>query len=114
MKKIPKYISLLYVLILITLSSCDNPLNRIYKPISYEKDLKKIERYNRFAAKKIEFVIEYELPKYGTTYQELSDRFNEIQEEVQAQDSLLKMKLKSLENELDSITKKINSQKISL
>ena len=88
-------------------------MNKIYEPLSYEEDLKKIERYNRFAAKKIEFVIEYELPKYGTTYQELSDRFNEIQEEVQAQDSLLKMKLKSLENELDSVTKNFNNLKIN-
>jgi len=89
LKKLTLYISLLYVIILITLSSCENPLNRIYKPISYEEDLKKIERYNRFAARKIEFVIEYEVPKYGTIYQELLDRFSEIQEEVKAQDSLL-------------------------
>ena len=88
-------------------------MNKIYEPLSYEEDLKKIERYNRFAAKKIEFVIEYELPKYGATYQELSDRFSEIQEEVQAQDSLLKIKLKSLENELDSVTKNFNNLKIN-
>ena len=62
---------------------------------------------------KIEFVIEYELPKYGATYQELSDRFSEIQEEVQAQDSLFKIKLKSLENELDSVTKNFNNLKIN-
>ena len=96
---------LIYSIILLMFSSCDNPLNKIYKPNSFEGDLKKIERYNRFAAKKIEFVIEYEIPKYGTTYQELSDRFSEIQKEVQAQDSIMKMKIKSLKNELDSLSK---------
>jgi len=62
---------------------------------------------------KIEFVIEYELPKYGTTYQELSDRFYEIQKEVQIQDSMIRIKLKSLKTELDSVTKNLNNLKIN-
>lgn len=106
MKRLP-------LIIIILLTSCDNPLNRVYKPVSYEDDLKKIERYDRFAAKKIEFVIEYELPKYGTTYQELSDRFYEIQKEVQIQDSMIRIKLKSLKTELDSVTKNLNNLKIN-
>jgi len=104
MKRLP-------LIIIILLTSCDNPLNRVYKPVSYEDDLKKIERYDRFAAKKIEFVIEYELPKYGTTYQELSDRFYEIQKEVQIQDSMIRIKLRSLKTELDSVTKNFNNLK---
>lgn len=106
MKRLP-------LIIIILLTSCDNPLNRVYKPVSYEDDLKKIERYDRFAAKKIEFVVEYELPKYGTTYQELSDRFYEIQKEVQIQDSMIRIKLKSLKTELDSVTKNLNNLKIN-
>ena len=106
MKRLP-------LIIIILLISCDNPLNRVYKPVSYEDDLKKIERYDRFAAKKIEFVIEYELPKYGTTYQELSDRFYEIQKEVQIQDSMIRIKLRSLKTELDSVTKNLNNLKIN-
>ena len=106
MKRLPLIIILLF-------TSCDNPLNRVYKPVSYEDDLKKIERYDRFAAKKIEFVIEYEFPKYGTTYQELSDRFYEIQKEVQIQDSMIRIKLKSLKTELDSVTKNFNNLKIN-
>jgi len=105
-----KRLTLIFILLF---SSCDNPLNRVYKPVSYEDDLKKIERYDRFAAKKIEFVIEYELPKYGTTYQELSDRFYEIQKEVQIQDSMIRIKLKSLKTELDSVTKNFNNLKIN-
>ena len=104
MKRLP-------LIIIILLTSCDNPLNRVYKPVSYEDDLKKIERYDRFAAKKIEFVIEYELPKYGTTYQELSDRFYEIQKEVQIQDSMIRIKLRSLKIEMDSVTKNLNNLK---
>ena len=104
MKRLP-------LIIIILLTSCDNPLNRVYKPVSYEDYLKKIERYDRFAAKKIEFVIEYELPKYGTTYQELSDRFYEIQKEVQIQDSMIRIKLRSLKTELDSVTKNFNNLK---
>ena len=46
----------IYLIIILIFSSCNNPLNKVYKPISYEDDLKKIERYDRFAAKKIEFV----------------------------------------------------------
>jgi hypothetical protein len=103
----------LLLIIILLFTSCDNPLNRVYKPVSYEDDLKKIERYDRFAAKKIEFVIEYELPKYGTTYQELSDRFYEIQKEVQIQDSMIRIKLKSLKTELDSVTKNFNNLKIN-
>ena len=98
-----------FIIIILTFSSCNNPLNKVYKPISYEDDLKKIERYDRFAAKKIEFVVEYELPKYGTTYQELSDRFYEIQKEVQIQDSMIRIKLRSLKTELDSVTKDLNN-----
>jgi len=67
----------------------------------------------RFAAKKIEFVVEYELPKYGTTYQELSDRFYEIQKEVQIQDSMIRIKLRTLNTELDSVTKNLNNLKIN-
>ena len=106
MKRLP-------LIIIILLTSCDNPLNRVYKPVSYEDDLKKIERYDRFAAKKIEFVVEYELPKYGTTYQELSDRFYEIQKEVQIQDSMIRIKLRSLKTEFDSITKNLNNLNIN-
>ena len=107
-KKLP-----IYLIIILIFSSCNNPLNKVYKPISYEDDLKKIERYDRFAAKKIEFVVEYELPKYGTTYQELSDRFYEIQKEVQIQDSMIRIKLRSLKTEFDSITKNLNNLNIN-
>jgi hypothetical protein len=103
----------IYLIIILIFSSCNNPLNKVYKPISYEDDLKKIERYDRFAAKKIEFVVEYELPKYGTTYQELSDRFYEIQKEVQIQDSMIRIKLRTLKTELDSVTKNLNNLKIN-
>jgi hypothetical protein len=103
----------IYLIIILIFSSCNNPLNKVYKPISYEDDLKKIERYDRFAAKKIEFVVEYELPKYGTTYQELSDRFYEIQKEVQIQDSMIRIKLRTLNTELDSVTKNLNHLKIN-
>ena len=106
MKKLP-----IYFIIILFFSSCENPLNKVYKPSSYEQDFKKIEIYDRFAAKKIEFVIGYELPKYGSTYQELSDRFHEIQKEVQAQDSIIRTKLNSLKTELDSVTKKLNNIK---
>ena len=109
MKKLPTYL-----IIILIFSSCNNPLNKVYKPITYEDDLKKIERYDRFAAKKIEFVVEYELPKYGTTYQELSDRFYEIQKEVQIQDSMIRIKLRSLKTELDSVTKNLNNLKTNL
>jgi hypothetical protein len=108
MKKLP-----IYLIIILIFSSCNNPLNKVYKPITYEDDLKKIERYDRFAAKKIEFVVEYELPQYGTTYQELSDRFYEIQKEVQVQDSMIRIKLRSLKTELDSVTKNLNNLKIN-
>ena len=107
-----KKLSICLIIILI-FSSCNNPLNKVYKPISYEDDLKKIERHDRFAAKKIEFVVEYELPKYGTTYQELSDRFYEIQKEVQIQDSMIRIKLRSLKTEFDSITKNLNNLNIN-
>ena len=65
------------------------------------------------SSKKIEFVVEYELPKYGTTYQELSDRFYEIQKEVQIQDSMIRIKLRTLNTELDSVTKNLNHLKIN-
>ena len=106
MKKLP-----VYFIIILFFSSCENPLKKVYKPSSYEEDFKKIEIYDRFAAKKIEFVIGYELPKYGTTYQELSDRFHEIQKEVQTQDSMIRIKLRSLKIEMDSVTKNLNNLK---
>ena len=103
----------IFLIVILIFSSCNSPLNKVYTPISYEDDLKTIERYDRFAAKKIEFVVEYELPKYGTTYQELSDRFYEIQKEVQIQDSMIRLKLRTLKTEFDSITKNLNNLKIN-
>jgi hypothetical protein len=107
MKKLP-----IYFIIILFFSSCENPLKKVYKPSSYEEDFRKIEIYDRFSAKKIEFVIEYEFPKYGTTYQELSDRFHEIQKEVQTQDSIIRTQLNSLKTELDSVTKNLNNIKV--
>ena len=51
--------------------------------------------------------------KPGTTYQELSDRFYEIQKEVQIQDSMMRIKLRNLKSELDSVTKNLNNLKIN-
>ena len=78
-----------------------------------KKILEKLKYMIVFLQKKIEFVIEYEFPKYGTTYQELSDRFHEIQKEVQIQDSMMRIKLRNLKSELDSVTKNLNNLKIN-
>jgi hypothetical protein len=32
----------LLLIIILLFTSCDNPLNRVYKPVSYEDDLKKL------------------------------------------------------------------------
>ena len=100
--------SLLFVLLLL---SCENPLNLNYNKNSYEEDMKYIERYDKFAAKKIEFVFYYEDPETGVTYKEILDRFPEIENEIKTKDSLLKIELNNQIKIVDEL--KLKAERLS-
>ena len=89
--------------------SCENPLNIDYTKEFYLRDLRIIEDYDKFAAKKIEFVFYYENPKEGTSYKEILNRFSEIEKEITIKDSLLRLMVEKQIELLDELKLKIDS-----
>lgn len=97
------------LLISLIIFSCENPLDLNYVKETYKEDLEKIEVYDRFAAKKIEFVFYYENPKIGLTYKEILDRYSEIEKEIFIKKNLLREDLDQLKQKLDSLNELISN-----
>ena len=80
-----KLLLLLFILVI----GCSNPLDKVYEPSTFRTDFRAVQEYDSLSSIKIAFVIDYETPALGATYQEILNRFPEIQEELRIQDSIL-------------------------
>ena len=77
-----------YLLLLIVIIGCDNPLDKVYEPSTFRTDFRAIKDYDTLAANSIEYVLEFESPEIGATYQEIFDRYNPLKEEQRIADSI--------------------------
>ena len=94
-----------YLLLLIVIIGCDNPLDKVYEPSTFRTDFRAVQQYDSLSSIKIAFVIDYETPALGATYQEILNRFPQIQEELRIQDSILKEELRLQKLELERLTR---------
>ena len=93
------------LLFFILIIGCSNPLEKVYEPSTFRTDFRAVQEYDSLSSIKIAFVIDYETPALGATYQEILNRFSEIQEELRIQDSIFKEKLRLQELELARLTR---------
>ena len=105
-----------YLLLLIVIIGCDNPLDKVYEPSTFRTDFRAIKDYDTLAANSIEYVLEFESPEIGATYQEIFDRYNPLKEEQRIADSI-KRAADSIKRIADSLynvylKKEIELQKI--
>jgi hypothetical protein len=94
---------LLFFFILII--GCVNPLDKVYEPLTFRTDFRAVQEFDSLSSIKIAFVIDYETTPLGATYQEILNRFPEIQEEIRIQDSILKEELRLQKLELVRLTR---------
>jgi len=95
----------LLLLFFILITGCSNPLDKVYEPSTFRTDFRAVQEYDSLSSIKIDFVINYETPAPGATYQEILDRFPLIKEELQIKDSILKEQLKIYEEEQQKLLK---------
>jgi hypothetical protein len=79
----------LLLLFFILIIGCSNPLDKVYEPLTFRTDFRAVQEFDSLSSIKIAFVIDYETPALGATYQEILNRFPKIQEELRIQDSIL-------------------------
>ena len=84
----------LLLLFFILIIGCSNPLDKVYEPLTFRTDFRAVQEFDSLSSIKIAFVIDYETTPLGATYQEILNRFPEIQEEIRIQDSILKEELR--------------------
>ena len=77
-----------YLLLLFIIIGCDNPLDKVYEPSTFRTDFRAIKDYDTLAANNIEYVLEFESPEIGATYQEIFERYNPLKEEQRIADSI--------------------------
>lgn len=94
-----------YLLLLVFILGCDNPLDKVYEPLTFRTDFRAVQEFDSLSSIKIAFVIDYETPALGATYQEILNRFPEIEEELRIQDSILKEELRLQELKLARLTR---------
>tara|TARA_A100001015_G_C14843812_1_gene653576 strand:+ start:355 stop:948 length:594 start_codon:yes stop_codon:yes gene_type:complete len=94
-----------YLLLLVFILGCDNPLDKVYEPSTFRTDFRAVQEFDSLSSIKIAFVIDYETPALGATYQEILNRFSEIQEELRIEDSILKEELRLKKLELAELTR---------
>ena len=95
----------LLLLFFILIIGCSNPLDKVYEPLTFRTDFRAVQEFDSLSSIKIAFVIDYETPALGATYQEILNRFPEIQEEIRIQDSILKEELRLQELEIARLTR---------
>ncbi|MBT3938718.1 MAG: hypothetical protein HOF44_03295 [Pelagibacterales bacterium] len=96
-----KLLLLLFILVI----GCSNPLDKVYEPSTFRTDFRAVQEYDSLSSIKIDFVIDYETPAPGATYQEILNRFPEIREELLIKESIMKEKLIAYKEEQEKLLK---------
>lgn len=82
---------LLVSLFVLVFLSCEDPLDRVYEPVSLRTDFREIEeKHGSQEADKITYVLERNNPTIGATYREIIEDYPRVFQIQKTEDSLLR------------------------
>lgn len=102
---------LLFSLLVFTLFSCKDPLDKVYEPLSLRTDYREIEeKYGSQEADKITYVLDRDNPAIGATYREIIEDYPRVFQIQKTEDSLLratKLLVESIKKERELAKEKL-------